>query len=202
MSKGVVVTDLGGVIYSFDPKFSPEGYEERFVEALQWYSQNSPKYRDVLSLYQEGDIKLALNVEKEAVIKALDNPDEAEGTLPIYINSKAVKALVNNYLKYKIVVVSTSRVLTSKRILSKAFEKASSVLILPDTPEKVVANIDIYDMSDYGSKKDPNSWKHIFTKYTDIIAIFEDSKKNLDAAVQATKELGNNPKPLEAMVEL
>lgn len=200
MSRSVTVTDLGGVIYSFDPKFSPEGYEERFVEALQWYSKNSPKYRDVLSLYQKGDIKLALNVEKEAVIKALDNPNDKAGSLQIYIDPKAAKALVNNYLKYKIVVVSTSRVLTSKRIVSKAFEVTSSAL--PDTLEKMISNIDFYDMSDYGSKKDPNSWKNIFTKYPNIIAIFEDSQKNLTAATKAAIELGNNPKSLEVMVEV
>lgn len=202
MDKGVVITDLGGVIYSFDPNFSPEGYEEQFVATLQWYSQNLPKYKDVLNLYEKGDIQLALEVEKEAVIKGIVSPSDKAGVLPVYINSNAALALAKNYLKYKIAVVSTSRLATSRQILRKAFEEASLKLKLTDTPEKMVSDMDIYDMSDYGSKKDPNSWKDIFTKYSNIVAIFEDSHKNLAAASQAAQELGNNPKSLEAMVEL
>ncbi|KKU43278.1 MAG: hypothetical protein UX61_C0025G0005 [Parcubacteria group bacterium GW2011_GWA2_46_7] len=32
-----IVTDLGGVIYSFDPDFDAEKHSGKFAEVVQWY---------------------------------------------------------------------------------------------------------------------------------------------------------------------
>lgn len=174
----IFVTDLGGVIYSFEPSFDQEKFSQKFNSVVDWYSKNRPEIKD------------RLEVEKQAVFDSLAG-NTGEGVLPIFINQKAVEMLLKNSEKYKIVVISTSRVETSKAILKQAMKEKT---------EDFISKTDIFDMSEYGSKKDSEAWKKIFEKYKDISLIIEDDEKNLEAAQIAAKQLGFNPVVSKEMI--
>jgi hypothetical protein len=53
--------------------------------------------------------------------------------------------------------------------------------------------VDIYDFSDFGSKKDVDSWKAIFHQYTSVDVIVEDTPQNLLSASNAAYDLGFKP---------
>lgn len=196
-NKPIIISDLGGVIYSFSKTFNPEEHEGKFVAALKWYSENKPKYKNVLAEYNNGNLHLALDIEKEAVIKGLNKKDDAKGALAIYFSSQATQELLENAKKFKIAIVATSRKETSLAIINEAFQKIGQAR---EDAEKIVSEFDIYDMSEFGSKKDSNAWKQIFKNYPNIIGIVEDSEKNLNAAFQATSELGTIPNRSQSMM--
>ncbi len=177
-NQGIFATDLGGVVYSFEPSFDQEKFSQKFNSVVGWYSKNRPEIKD------------RLEVEKQAVFDSLAG-NTGEGVLPIFIDRQAVEMLLKNSEKYKIVVISTSRVETSKAILKQGMGKKA---------EDFLSKIDIYDMSEYGSKKDSEAWKKIFEKYKDISVIVEDGEKNLEAAQIAAKQLGFNPVASKEMI--
>lgn len=171
----ILVTDLGGVIYSYVPDFDQLGFSQKFESVVDWYLKNQKDFSD------------RLDVEKEAVKKGLVG-EEGNFSLPIFINQEAVIMLRENAKKYKIVVISTSRKETSEMILKKAFND-----------NEIILSFDIYDMSEFGSKKDSQAWKKIFEKYKDISVIIEDGPENLKAADSAARQLGFSPRISEKM---
>jgi hypothetical protein len=131
---------------------------------------------------QKGDARPELDKEQEAVMA---------GALPLYIIVPAAKALYENAKTYKLVFVSNSRVATSRFIVTKALE---AVGISKQEIDIILQDSDIYDTSEFGTKKEPNAWKKIFKHYQSIDVIVEDSSQNLEAATRAAQELGYQPK--------
>ena len=155
----VIVSDMGGVLYSFDPGFDPDKHQEEFDRAMQ-------------KLGKEGaPIKEQLGGEWEAVRGEL---------LKIYAVKRGVENMLVNLKSYKLVIVSTSLIKTSHLILEK--------IGLGKRAWK------IFDISDFGSKQDPNAWRKIFEHLPSVDVIVEDGEKNLVAAQRAAKELGFTPK--------
>ena len=101
------------------------------------------------------------------------------GLLKIYPNREGVENLLENLREWELVVVSTSRVKTSDWILKK--------IGVEKDPFR------IFDMSDYGSKKDPDAWRKVFEQLPGIGAIVEDGEENLRAAGEAANGLGFVP---------
>ena len=188
--KPVIISDLGGVIYSFSPLFHPKEHEDKFIAALRDCSDREARFHDVLRQYNEGKLDLALEAEKEAV---------TNGKLPVFINIEAAKALFDNTKKFRIAIVSTSKVETSKIILKIAFQEIG---INEKQAEKIVSEFDIYDMSLCGDMKKSSPCGEIIKQYKNIDAIIEDSEKNLNAAIEASVKLGHKTEGFTKMVKL
>lgn len=123
-------------------------------------------------------VKGQLEGEWEAVNKNI---------LRVYPNKTAVGAVFDLLKDHKLVIVSTSLAKTSKLILKK--------IGLEGVAWKV------FDMSDFGSKKDSGSWKKIFKSLHSVDVIIEDGKENLEAALQAAKELNLTAKGYTSVTE-
>jgi len=162
-----LITDMGGVIYSFDSTFDPNKHQEAFDIVLK--KQNM----------FDSDLKSQLEIELKSI--------QSKNLVP-YPVEIGITNLNLNILKLKIVIVSTSLVRTSKLILEKFGINTD--------------NIDFFDMSDFGSKKDKEAWKTIFKKYKSIDYIVEDGEINLKAANLAAQELGFSPKTFTSMPDL
>lgn len=160
-----LISDMGGVLYSFDPLFKPKKHQEEYDRMLE------------LSGKLNTDMKSQLEAEWQAVIT---------GLIKIYPNQEGVRNLLENVKHHNLVIVSTSLEKTSEYILNS--------FGIPITEAK------IFNMADYGSKKDKNAWKQIFKNLPSIDFIVEDGKSNLEAAVEAAKELGSNPQSETNMV--
>lgn len=151
----ILVSDMGGVLYSFDAGFDPEAHQRKFDKMMEKLGRGGSSTKEQLV------------GEWEAV---------NNGWLKVYPVKKGVESMLINLKSYKLVVVSTSLTKTSELILEKIglAKKAWR----------------IYDMSDFGSKKDPGAWRMIFKSLPRVDAIVEDGEKNLEAARQAAGELG------------
>ncbi len=163
----VLVSDMGGVLYSYDPGFDPNKHEKVFEKAMFKLGK------------ADADIKSQLEGELEAV---------RSGRLKIYSNKFAVENLRASLEDYELVVVSTALVATSRLILER--------LGLGNVAKK------IFDMSDYGSKKERAVWTQIFKQLARIDVIVEDGAANLQAAEEAAKALGFSPKVFKKMPRL
>ena len=93
-----LVSDMGGVLYCFDPSFDPTKHQENFDEAMK-----------SLGL-ENADSKSQLAGEWVAIGK---------GLLKIYPIKKGVDNLLSNLTKYQLIIVSTSLIKTSELILNK-----------------------------------------------------------------------------------
>lgn len=153
------MSDMGGVLYSFNSSFDPDKHQQEFDRVMQKLGKDSAATKEQL----EG--------EWEAV---------NQGLLKIYPIKGNVEKMLANLKSYKLVVVSTSLIKTSELILEK--------IGLGKKAWKV------FDMSDFGSKKDPSAWKKVFSQLHMVDVIVEDGEKNLLAAEQAARELGFAPK--------
>lgn len=153
-----LISDLGGVIYSFDPTLDPAKHQTIFNDLIKTNQLVSSNLKDILEF------------EWTAIIS---------GQLKIYPIKTGIDNLLRNLSLYKLVVVSTSLTKTSKLILE--------TLIIPSV------GVEIFDISDYGSKKDKKAWQEIFQKYTRVDVIVEDDPQNLLAATNAAFELGFRP---------
>jgi hypothetical protein len=180
----VIISDMGGVMYSFSESFDSIEHEEIFNRNLYWYSQNEPRFAQVLEKVKQGDYEPALEVEKIAIKKWFKHSED-QGVLPIYFNIEAFKQLVENAKQYKVVIVSTSKVTTSMLILENGMELIQESALL-------VKELDIIDMSIFGSKKKPEDWLKIMKMYADIRVIVEDNETNLNAAFEAANSLFPN----------
>lgn len=160
----ILVSDMGGVLYSYHPSFDPVKHEEEFNKEIEKLVKDKENIKEVL------------RGEWEAI---------NSGALKVYPNNDGIKNFVKNLKIYHCVVVSTSLVKTSRFILEK--------FSIP------LENIDIFDISDYGSKKESEAWKKIFVKLPSVDVIVEDNEKNLNAALKAATELGYNPKIYQTM---
>jgi len=159
-----LVSDVGGVLYSFDPSFDPRKHEAAFVKAMEYLGK------------AKLDLKSQLEGEREAV---------AEGLLQIYPHRSGVRNFLKNLTFYHGILVATSLPETTRYILRQ--------IGIP------TAGLEIFDMSDYGSKKDKEAWKKILRNYSQIDVIVEDGEKNLAAAGEAAAELGFTPRLYQAM---
>jgi FMN phosphatase YigB (HAD superfamily) len=160
----IMVSDMGGVLYSFDKSYEAAKHQLAFDEVMEKMGK------------ENDDIKSQLEGEYEAIQK---------GELTVYPMENGINNLRKNIGQCKVVIVSTSLVKTSKLILER-FGLSSNIF-------------DIYDMSDYGSKKDKGVWKKIFLEYESIDFIVEDGRDNLEAAKAAARELGYSP---ETFIEM
>ncbi|OHD12227.1 MAG: hypothetical protein A2Z96_03720 [Spirochaetes bacterium GWB1_48_6] len=186
-----IVTDLGGVIYSFDPDFDAEKHSGKFAEVVQWYDTRVLGFTGALEAYRGGKIDRSLDIELLAVTKALQTKNSgAPDELPVYFNQQAIQVLIGNMRSMKVVAIATSRKQTSRLILEKALG--------PD----LSGQIDIYDMSEFGSKKDPEAWEKIFKHLGGVDVIIEDGEKNLEAAYQAALWLDYIPVKSTTMISL
>lgn len=151
-------SDLGGILYSFDPSFDPIKHQLAFDRVV------------MSSIDPNTPVKQILEFEKRAI---------TSGTLKIFPASTAISNLIHNLESHRLIIVSTSLVSTSELILD--------MLKIP------TVGVDIYDMSDFGSKKAVGSWKSIFQQYTSVDVIVEDTPQNLLSASNAAFDLGFRP---------
>lgn len=151
-------SDLGGILYSFDPSFDPIKHQQAFDQiVMSNIDRNTP-------------VKQILELEKKSI---------TSGTLKIYPAPTAISNLIKNLESHRLIIVSTSLISTSELILD--------MLKIP------TVGVDIYDMSDFGSKKEIESWKAIFQQYTSVDVIVEDTPQNLLSASNAAFSLGFKP---------
>lgn len=153
-----LISDLGGIVYSFDPTLNPDKHQAIFDELLQKNNLVS------------APIKTILELEWNSIIS---------GDLKIYPIKQGIDNLKLNLGFSKLIIISTSLTKTSELIL--------------DTLGIPSVGVEIFDISDYGSKKDKKAWKSIFENYTKIDVIVEDDPQNLLAATDAAFELGHHP---------
>lgn len=168
-SKLVLVSDMGGVIYSFSSAFNSSKHNEVFDRVAEVYKS------------EEG-ISDELEAEFSAVSRWIEGK-RGKDVLPIYPVADASVHLASNSDKYKIVIVSTSLKKTSEMILRYAFERAG-------INHSTIALFDIVNMSEFGSKKSPEAWEKALRPYTDIRIIVEDNITNLEAATIAIEKRG------------
>ncbi|PJC80966.1 hypothetical protein CO009_00630 [Candidatus Shapirobacteria bacterium CG_4_8_14_3_um_filter_35_11] len=162
-----LISDMGGVIYSYDSQFDPAKHLEAFDIAMKKMG------------LENSDLNSMLAGEYHAI---------KNGDLITYPIKSGIDNLKENQKIYKVVVISMAPANTSKYILQNFGVDTS--------------NIDFYNMADYGSKKDKESWKTIFKKYDSIDSIVEDGEANLKAANQAALNLGFSPKTFISMPNL
>jgi len=158
-SMKVIVSDMGGVLYSFDASFDSERHQQEFDKVMQKLNKSNATIKDQL----EGEWRVV-----------------SQGLLNVYPIKGGVERMLENLESYKLVIVSTSLVKTSEHILEK--------IGLGKKAWKV------FDISDFGSKKDGEAWKAIFRQLPAVDVIVEDGEKNLVAAEQAARKLGFTPK--------
>jgi len=166
----VLVSDMGGVIYSFSPTFDPNVHNEIFERVVK-----------------ELEIKKEITNELEAEFLAVSSwfgGKRGAEVLPIYPVTGAAARLAANSSKYKIVIVSTSLRKTSEMILRYAFEMA-------EIDGSFINQFDIVNMAEFGSKKSPEAWATALSPYDNIRVIVEDNETNLQAAVTALEMRGN-----------
>lgn len=174
-----IILDMHGIIFCHDPGFDIQESSSRFVVEAWKYAKKYPKYE---SAVVDDNIKLLLEIESDSIKKGLTDSSH----LQIYYYAEAIELkdkLFNS--ENKIIVAANSRIETSKNVLEKFFKNYDVDFSLDD--------IDFFDVTDYGSKSDPDSWSAVYKYYDQIDMIFEDKEKNLEAAQKAAKALGYNP---------
>jgi len=184
--KGTVVLDMHGIVFCHSPDFDVPKSGELFEAKIREYSSTKQKYKGAWGKYQDGDYTLALQVEKESVLKGIQgNPTE----LQVYEMPKAIDTVLKYHREgYKIVVIATSEVETSKGILKYLLQRHGIKSL-----DAILNSFDIMNTNLLGSKKDPNMWKAAMEPYQNITHIYEDKEKNLQAAGIAAQELGFDP---------
>jgi len=166
MSK-VVVFDMHGVIFSFDKNISKSG--NLLDEAI--------KKKGLADL---DDIRRYLEFEFEIVREIIDKKNNDLG---VYEISNAIDVLVSFVSRgYKIVIVSTSKVETTKVVLEYLFRQKKIDC-------NIIDSFEIFNSAIYGEKDDYLTWKEIFSNYSFIEVIYEDNKKYLNEALRAANEL-------------
>jgi hypothetical protein len=161
-AKPYLVTDMGGVIYSFSSSFDPQEHNQAFDQAINILDPNGTQ--------DELDVEFAA---VSAWLHGLRYP----GVLPIYSVPDAARNLATNAGKYKVIVCSTSLEKTSEMILRYVFELAGV-----DT--SMINEFAILNMAKFGTKKDPDAWRNALLPYNDIQIVVEDGKVNLAAAIE------------------
>lgn len=188
----IVVSDFGGVIYSFSRSFDPSEHDLVFYRNLDWYAQKVEAFSSAVAEESEGQMDKALEIERLAVTKGFEKPG-AEGTLAVYFITEALLALAQNSKNYKIVIVSTSLVETSRLILKMGMKSIGF-------DSSVVDMFDIHNMAQFGSKKNSDAWGKILESYKSIVAIVEDNEKNLSAAYKSAKLISTQVKKSTKMI--
>lgn len=167
-NKETIIFDMNGIIYSFSKNFNSKENNNNFDN----YIQNNSNIKDISP-------KEELELEFLGISNFFENK---ENQLKIYKIQKGIDLLEKFYKEEKnILIVSTSKVETSKLILKHYL-----------TNYDILENIKIYNMLDFGSKKEIKAWQEIFEKYENITKIYEDGEKNLEAAKKASQNLGFN----------
>jgi hypothetical protein len=115
-------------------------------------------------------LKTILEFEWNSILK---------GDLKIYPIKSGIDNLLENQKTSKLIIISTSLVKTSKLILE--------TLNIP------TVGVEVFDISDFGSKKDKKAWQQIFMEYTRVDVIVEDDPQNLLVATNAAFDLGFKP---------
>ena len=207
-------TDKKGVIELVEEGIDEQGLwrnQEIFEAGTREYHQQHPEkfkpgYFDLIednALYQ-------LMVEGEMVKDLFSgNTDVPFG---LALNYHAARFFLEAKDQgYKPFIVSSSDIITSQRILAETlalYIKAEEVadpahrdifpglVVRQETP--------VYNMAEFGSKKDCNAWEHVFCKAmlsnfghdADLALIVEDDKEKMFEAVKGAGTLGYKPKYL------
>lgn len=183
--KNTVIFDMHGIVFCHSSDLDVSKSGKMFEEKIKQYTRMKG-YENAWKSYQNGDLKLALRIENISILKGIKG-DSSE--LQIYEMLGAISRILDyNKKGCKVVFVSTSEVDTSKNILGYLIEKHKI-----ESEGKIIASFDILNMDEYGSKKDTNAWKAVLKPYKNITDIYEDKEKNLKAAGEAARELGNKP---------
>jgi len=181
-----VVFDMHGIIFCHSPDFDISKSGELFEAKVREYSSTKPNYKDAWVNCETGNDKLALQIEEESILKGIQG-DSLE--LQVYEMPEAIATILNYQTKgYKIVIIATSEVGTSKSILEYLLRKHDVKFLT-----ELLESIDIINTNLLGIKKDPNMWKTAMKPYDNITDIYEDKEKNIEAAGCAAKELGFDP---------
>lgn len=180
-----VVFDMHGIVFCHSPDFDIAKSGELFEEKIRQYS-NKKGYENIWKNYQDGIMKQVLEIERISILRGMGG-DSSE--LQVYEMPNAVNCIIGYAKTHNVVFVSTSEAETSKTILNYLFRQHK----IQSEKEKLEP-FDIINMDDYGSKKDANAWKRVLQPYKNITDIYEDREKNLQAAGEAARGLGNNPK--------
>jgi len=174
-----IILDMHGIIFCHDPGLDIQESSSRFIVEAWKYAKKYPKYE---SAVVDDDIKLLLEIESDSIRKGMTDKSH----LQVHYYPEAIELKDKLFNKgNKIIVAANSRIEVSNIILENFFEKYDVDFSLDD--------IDFFDVTDYGSKSDPDSWSAVYKYYDRIDVIFEDKEKNLEAAQKAAKALGYDP---------
>jgi len=178
-----IIFDMHGIIFTYSKLNSLEESSSIWESKIKEYSKRYRRYKKAWSDCEHRNYKLALEVENISTHSGIEG-DKSE--LQVYEMPGAIQKLLRHYNQGdKIVIASNSLVDTTKDILNFLF-KSKKV----KSEGKFIDTIDIYNMNLIGEKNEPKSWEKIFKKYKNIIDIYEDKKKNLEAAGIAARKLG------------
>lgn len=186
----VIVCALRDIFYSFSPDFDADDHRKRFMEAVTWYTEHNPLFKNAIIELNNGNKAPVFEIERRAVLRWIKSKKSIPGCLRPYFNHPSLKKLAELAEVYKIVIVSNSHIETLASLLIKGFTQIG----MSKTEAQVVTSlVDFYDMSQYGSKKDVYAWSRILRNYDDIKAIVEDYEIHLQAAMQAANLQGKYP---------
>ena len=99
---------------------------------------------------------------------------------------------------YKVVILSTSIIQDSRVRLETLFKKHG---VDQEKIKQIFKDIDILTMRYYGTKHSVSSWRRALEPYKNIDYIFEDGENKLQAAGEATRQLGSDPELFSSVTD-
>jgi hypothetical protein len=163
-----IVLDMHGVLYTHVPDFDIQKSSERIRQEIARYDQDYPDFG-----------KSPLDVEWDSVLRGRED----RSFLQIYFFPQAIEKTKEFFeMNNTIIICANARMDEQKFIVDELVEKAGF--------EFPLAEIDLYDFSEYGKKDDSAAWLEIFQNYQQIDEVYEDKEENLEAVRAAAKQCG------------
>lgn len=229
----VVVLDMQGIVFRYTetqgidfvdtitPEQGKEG-EEIYERAISEFHRDNVSAINGLAL--ASCVPYQLWLERTLINDILNEMDAPCG---LEFNLNAARFIFDAFERsacrlndepdvYQLVVISSSRISTSQRLLEKCLTglglgwhyvpnlpgQQRGGLILPDASE-ALDYISFYNMSEFGSKKDPNAWEKalqasmrpyfLSRDNVTLFTIIEDQPVKCRAAIDAAHSLGYMP---------
>jgi hypothetical protein len=163
-----IVLDMHGVLYTHVPDFDIQKSSERIKQEIARYEQDYPDFG-----------KSPLDVEWDSVMRGRED----RSFLQIYFFPQAIEKAKEFFeMNNTIIICANARMDEQRFIVDELVEKAGF--------EFPLAEVDLYDFSEYGKKDDPVAWLEIFQNYQQVDEVYEDKEENLEAARAAAKQCG------------
>ncbi len=113
------------------------------------------------------------------------------GGIQVEAMPQALEVFLHFYEQgYKIVIISAAGIQNNRQILQTLLAEYG---LEQDEIKKIFDDIDILTTRFFGSKYDSDAWKQAMEPYKNIEYIFEDGEGKIQAAGQASEELGHDP---------